>query len=187
MKGRSPRLSKIDKSWTLFLDRDGVINEKIENGYVLDVNMFKFLDGVLEAFKILNQIFGKIIIVTNQRGIGKGLMTEEDLEAIHSFMLDKIHENMGRVDAIFYCPHDYEKEECSCRKPKTGMALSAKNIFPDIEFEKSIVVGDSKSDMEFAKNIGAVGVFLKDDVLMDQDIFYFKSLKAFADALLGEY
>jgi len=184
MKEQNLKFPKIDKEWTLFLDRDGVINEKIENGYVLNIQMFKFLDNVLPAFPILSQIFGKIIVVTNQRGIGKNLMSIEDLESIHRFMLREIQKAHGRIDAIFYCPHDYEKEECNCRKPKIAMALKAKAMFPDIDLKKSIVVGDSKSDMEFAKNIGAIGVCIGENISGDFDIFYFRDLKAFAGALI---
>ena len=91
MRGQKKNLKdlRINKDWTLFLDRDGVINKKIENNYVRNWSQFEFIEGVIEALKILRNIFGKIIIVTNQRGIGKGLMTENDLY--------KIHENMIKV------------------------------------------------------------------------------------------
>lgn len=177
-------LQNIDNSWTLFLDRDGVINKRIENGYVLNLNMFEFIDGVLESLSLLSEIFRRIIVVTNQRAIGKGLMTEEDLKQIHNYMLREITSSGGRIDAIFYCPHDYEKEICSCRKPSIGMALKAKRMFPDIEFKKSIVVGDSQTDMEFAKNIGAVSVYVGNENLSDHSILKFKNLKDFSNFLL---
>ncbi len=170
----------IDRSWTLFLDRDGVINKKIENGYVLNVQMFEFIEGVLEALPILSNIFGRIVVVTNQRGIGRGLMSEKDLEDIHKFMLEKITDAGGRIDAIFYCPHDYEKEQCNCRKPKIGMALKAKEMFPEIDFKKSIVIGDSLSDMEFAINMGGTGIYLGDDISPNFNFPKFKRLKEVA-------
>ena len=108
----------IDKSWTLFLDRDGVINKKIEGDYVRNWEQFKFLPRVIESLKILSNIFGKIIIVTNQRGIGKGLMTERDLHIIHYNMITILKKENIRISKIYYCPHDYEKEVCNCRKPK---------------------------------------------------------------------
>jgi len=186
MKEHNLKFPKIDKSWTLFLDRDGVINEKIENGYVLNVKMFKFIDGVLDAFPVLNEIFGRIIIVTNQRGIGKGLMSEKDLEEIHNYMLEEINKVNCRIDAIFYCPHDYEKEECNCRKPNIGMALQAKSMFPDIDFKKSIVVGDSMLDIEFAKNIKAYSVLIVEDYKPNIEFLSFKSLYDFACFLLDK-
>ncbi len=187
MRGQKVSFPKnIDRSWTLFLDRDGVINKKIENGYVLNVQMFEFIEDVLEALPILSNIFGRIVVVTNQRGIGRGLMSEKDLEDIHKFMLEKITDAGGRIDAIFYCPHDYEKEQCNCRKPKIGMALKAKEMFPEIDFKKSIVIGDSLSDMEFAINIGGIGIFISDsdNILHGFDFMCFKSLKEVALFLL---
>ncbi len=175
----------IDRSWTLFLDRDGVINKKIENGYVLNVQMFEFIEGVLEALPILSNIFGRIVVITNQRGIGRGLMSEKDLEDIHKFMLEKITDAGGRIDAIFYCPHDYEKEQCNCRKPKIGMVLKAKEMFPEIDFKKSIVIGDSLSDMEFAINIGGIGIYIGDTTLHNFNFLRFDSLKDATDFLIN--
>ena len=181
MKEQKLKLPKVDKSWTLFLDRDGVINKKIKNGYVLNVSMFEFLDGVLSAFPILSQTFGRIIVITNQRGIGRGLMSTKDLESIHNFMIKEIEKVGGKIDAVFYCPHDYEREKCSCRKPNIGMALQSKERFKDIDFKKSIVVGDSLSDIEFGKNIGAYSVFIdKNNKKPDLADFSFKNLYEFA-------
>ncbi len=173
----------IDKSWTLFLDRDGVINKKIENDYVRNWKQFKFLPGVVEALKILDNIFGKIIIVTNQRGIGRGLMTHKDLADIHNKMLKNFETNGIKIAKIYYCPHDYEKEVCNCRKPKIGMAIMAKKDYPEIDFSKSIMVGDSLSDMEFAKNAGMIGVAVNNSNLSKEDFIYFDSLNDFAKAL----
>ncbi len=139
---------------TLFLDRDGVINKKIENDYVRKWEQFEFLPNVIEALKILNNFFERIIIVTNQRGIGRGLMNEEDLQDIHKRMLSVFRKEGIKIDKIYYCPHDYEKKICNCRKPKIGMALKAKKDFPDIDFKNSIMVGDSISDVEFGEKAG---------------------------------
>uniref|UniRef100_A0A7V4KCB5 D,D-heptose 1,7-bisphosphate phosphatase n=1 Tax=Fervidobacterium pennivorans TaxID=93466 RepID=A0A7V4KCB5_FERPE len=152
-------LSRIDKSWTLFLDRDGVINERIVGDYVRNISQFKFIPGTIEALKILRKIFGRIIIVTNQRGIARGLMTEEDLISIHDYMLNELRQNDVTIDGVYYCPHDIT-DNCSCRKPKPGMAFKARIDFPDIDFAKSIVVGDSESDVQFAINIAAIPVLI---------------------------
>jgi D-glycero-D-manno-heptose 1,7-bisphosphate phosphatase len=122
MKGQKRKLDflRIGKDWTLFLDRDGVINKKIEGDYVRTCSQFEFLPGVFESLQNLSKIFGKIIIVRNQRGIGRGLMTEEDLKYIHSKILGEFSKHKIQIHKIYYCPHDYEKEECNCRKPKIG-------------------------------------------------------------------
>ena len=118
----------MDKKYTtLFLDRDGVINEKID-GYVKTYSEFKFIDGVLESLKHLSEYFEKIIIVTNQQGIGKKLMTIDDLERLHKSMINEINLFGGRIDKIYYCPC-LESENCGeCRKPKSGMLIDAKRF-----------------------------------------------------------
>ena len=95
----------IDKNWTLFLDRDGVINKKLENDYVKHWVEFEFLDGVFDALKFLNNLFGKIVVVTNQQGIGKRLYRTEDLELIHKNMVYEIEFYGGRVDKVYFSPH----------------------------------------------------------------------------------
>ena len=165
----------IDKTWTLFLDRDGVINKKIEGDYVRRWEQFEFLPNVIEALKILKNFFGKIIIVTNQRGIGRGLMTVEDLEVIHANMISIFEKHNIKIDKIYYCPHDYEKEVCNCRKPNIGMALQAKKDFPQISFEKSIMIGDSISDVEFGLKLNMISFLVGSNEKSD-----FKSLYDFA-------
>jgi D-glycero-D-manno-heptose 1,7-bisphosphate phosphatase len=152
----------INRHWTLFLDRDGVINKKIENDYVRNWEQFKFNDGVIDGLSILRKIFGTIIIVTNQRGVGKGLMTEEDLIDIHEKMKSILKEKGIVIDGIYYCIHDYEKEHCNCRKPKIGLALKALTDMPFIDFNRSIVCGDSLSDIQFGKKLGAVTVYINE-------------------------
>lgn len=152
-------LHKIDKSWTLFLDRDGVINRRPVDDYVKNWNEFEFLPGVLEALKTLSGIFGKIIVVTNQQGIGKGLMTVEGLADIHHKMVLEIKKYGGRVDAVYFCPN-LKSDNKNCRKPSTTMAELAKNDFPEINFEKSIMAGDMESDMVFGRNAGMKTVFI---------------------------
>ena len=170
----------IDKTWTLFLDRDGVINKKIEGDYVRTWEQFELLPGVIQALKILNGFFGRIIIVTNQRGVGKGLMSIKDLENIHNKMLCIFESEGIKIDAIYYCPHDYEKEACNCRKPNIGMALQAKRDFPEIIFEKSIMVGDSVSDIEFGDRLNMKSFLVGSSGLAD-----FKSLHDFALCLFN--
>ncbi len=143
----------IDRSWTLFLDRDGVINRRIVGGYVTAWEEFEFLPGVLEALKGLSRIFGRIIVVSNQQGVSKGLMTMEDVELIHSSMVRQIEGARGRIDLVLYAPYA-ASDNSPMRKPGIGMALEAQRHFPEIEFGKSIMVGDSESDMSFGRNAG---------------------------------
>lgn len=150
----------LDNSWSLFLDRDGVINEKMENSYVKNWDEFKFKEGVLQAIAGLGKIFGRVFVVTNQRGVGLGLMTEEILNEIHEKMLSEVVNASGKIDKIYYCTCTDQSAEC--RKPNIGMGLKAKNDYPEIQFSKSIMVGDSISDMEFGKNLGMKTVFIRD-------------------------
>ena len=148
----------IDTSWTLFLDRDGVINNEIKDGYVLQWDMFHFADGVLEALPIFARTFGHIVIVTNQRCIGRGLLTAEGLHTIHRHMLKEITAQGGRIDNIYFCPD--VNNDSPCRKPQSGMAMQAKADFPDIDFSRSVMVGNTLSDMNFGKNLGMTTVFI---------------------------
>lgn len=150
---------KIDKSWTLFLDRDGTINKKLEGDYVKKWEEFEFLPNTLTGIEKLSELFGKIIIITNQQGIGKKIMTEDELNFIHAKMLDEIFYNNGRIDKIYFCP-ELASENSYRRKPNTGMAEEAKAEFPDIDFSSSVMVGDSISDMKFGKNLGMKTVFI---------------------------
>ncbi|MGI8952927.1 MAG: D-glycero-alpha-D-manno-heptose-1,7-bisphosphate 7-phosphatase [Chitinophagaceae bacterium] len=149
---------RINKTWTLFLDRDGVINHEKIGDYVLNRDEFIFYDDIKQALKILSQIFSLIIIVTNQRGIAKGLMTLDDLYDIHNYMLKEINEAGGRIDKIYFCT-DLDSESIN-RKPNAGMAFQAKKDFPQIDFSKSIMVGNKLSDMQFGRNAGIATVFI---------------------------
>ena len=144
---------------TLFLDRDGVINRKINGGYVTKIEEFEFLPNVLEALAILAKKFEHIFIVTNQQGIGKGIFTMADLQKIHDYMLNKITKNGGRIDKIYVAPN-LESENHINRKPQIGMALQAKEDYPAIDFSNSIMAGDALLDMQFGKNAGMTCVFL---------------------------
>ena len=151
-------LKSIDKSWTLFLDRDGVINEERPGEYVLKWNEFVFSEGTLTALKILATRFERIILITNQRGIGKELMTHDDLKTIHNEMQKEIFAAGGRIDQIYYCGEIDSKS--FHRKPNPGMALQASKDFTEIDFSKSIMVGNKPSDMRFGRSVGMVTVFI---------------------------
>ena len=175
------KIHLIKNSHNLYLDRDGVINEKIDNDYVKNWDEFIFINESLMAISILSEIFYKIFIVTNQRGIGKGIMTTKDLKLIHDKMISEIESNKGKIDRIYYCS-DIEDSSFN-RKPNPGMALNSKNDFNDIDFNKSFMVGDQLSDIEFGKNLGMKTVLIgslnqiSDDLIPD---FKFQSLLDFS-------
>lgn len=153
----------IDGDWTLFLDRDGVINRRIVGGYVTSWDEFEFLPGVMEAMEIFRQKFKYIIIITNQQGIGKGLMTQEQVDAIHDQMMSEIDEHSGcDIDAIFVCPQ-LDTEPDNYRKPSPDMAYYAAELFPDLDLKKTIMVGDGSTDIEFGHNAGTKTVFIGDE------------------------
>lgn len=185
---------KTDRSWTLFLDRDGVINRKIENSYVLEWDDFKFLDGVKEAFRIFKKHFGRIIVVTNQQCVGKGLIDAGQIEHIHSKMIDDVFKSGGKIDSVYFSPdvesilsHNLPYETVS-RKPGTFMAIRAKKEFPEIDFNKSVMAGDSYSDMLFGRRLGMKNILIGENKLVDPGInalvsFKYNNLKEFADSL----
>ena len=143
----------MNKFDTLFLDRDGVINRKIESNYVLKFSDFIFMPGALIAIKKLTSIFNRTLVVTNQQCIGKGLITECELEEIHKKMINEIESKGGKIDKIYFCPC-LESEDCECRKPKSGMIIKALRDFPDIDINTSFLVGDSISDIQAGNSQG---------------------------------
>ena len=175
------------KSRTLFLDRDGVINKRFIGDYVKHPDDFEFIDKVPEAIKIFSDIFSKIIVVTNQQGIGKGLMTHNDLAEIHQKMETGVREVGGRIDAVFYAP-ELAKERSFLRKPNIGMGLKAKKQFPEINFRESIIAGDSLSDMKFGKRLKMTTILVGDEPELAKEYpqiidYYFPSLYNFAEYL----
>ncbi len=170
---------KFDKSWTLFLDRDGVINSRLVDDYVKSWTEFEFEAGALEAIVQFSAIFGRIFVVTNQQGIAKGFMTEQDLQVVHRQMVTAIERVGGRMDAVYFCPH-WAKDNCGCRKPRTGMALQAKADFQEVDFARSVMVGDSPSDIEMGYLLGMKTVFIGAGNAPPHTDWQFLSLKVLA-------
>lgn len=179
-------LNKIDNTWTLFLDRDGVINHEKHLDYIHTWDEFKFYDGVTEAIEIFAKKFNRIIVVTNQKGVGKGVTKLEDLLLIHKNMVAQIETAVGRIDAVYFCA-DLE-ETSPNRKPNPGMGLQAIKDFSDIDFTKAIMVGNTISDMKFGRNLGVQTIFLPTtrpevDLQDDRIDAVYESLIDFANAL----
>lgn len=148
-----------ENNWTLFLDRDGVINKRIPDDYVKMPEEFDFIEGSKNALVRLAGIFTPILVVTNQQGIGRGLMTMEQLKAVHEKMLHEVVTAGGRIDAVFYSP-DLKNRRSFTRKPAVGMGLKARKQFPSINFKKSVMVGDSYSDILFGYRLGMTTVLV---------------------------
>ncbi len=179
-------LSRVDSSWTLLLDRDGVINLDKEGSYIFSPDEFVFMEGAPDFFKALTEKFRYIIVVTNQRGVGRGLMTEDALKTVHDKMIEGIHGAGGKLAAIYYATANNNLDPE--RKPNPGMALRAKHNFPDIDLDKTIMIGNNLSDMQFGRNAGLYTIFLsttnKKISLPHPDIdLMFDTLADFANAL----
>lgn len=151
-------LKKIDNSWTLFLDRDGVINHEKIDDYIHTWEEFRFTEGAKEAIAIFAGIFKYIIVITNQRGIGRGITKQKEVERIHKNMAFQIGQAGGRIDAVYYCA-DVDSASPN-RKPNAGMGLQAAKDFPGISLSKAIMVGNTGSDMLFGRNLGVKTIFL---------------------------
>lgn len=137
---------------TVFLDRDGVINMKAPEGeYVESWSGFAFLPGAVDAVARLRAADLRVVVVTNQRGVALGRMSAADVEDVHARMV------AAGVDAdrVLYCPHD--EGECDCRKPLPGMLERAAREVPGVELGRAAaIVGDSETDMEAGRAVGAV-------------------------------
>lgn len=171
----------IDGSWTLFLDRDGVINRRVMDGYVTKWAEFEFLPGAREAIVKLSGKFGRIIVVTNQQGVGKGVMSREAVQEIHEKMISDLEEAGGRIDKVYFSPH-LSSEDHPMRKPGTGMYEKALDDFPGIEKDKCMMVGDTPADILFGKRAGMKTVLVgpvENDFHPPPD-FKFRDLQEFA-------
>ena len=178
-------LKNIDRNWSLFLDRDGVLNYRPPGDYIKTWEEFEFLPGVPEALAVISKIFKRIIVVTNQQGVGKGLMTVKDIEKVHDKMIAEIENAGGRLDAVYFCT-DLAENPLNCRKPSTYMAQKALAEFPDIQLEKSLMLGDMPSDLQFGRNNGMKTIYINTNrQSVDSDLYdaTFSSLAEFANAL----
>jgi len=179
------RKLSIKNRWTLFLDRDGVINQRLPEDYVKHPDEFIFIDGVTEALVKLAGAFNPIIVVTNQQGIGRGIMTMTQLQSVHDKMLLEINAKGGRIDAVYFSP-DLRNSQSFTRKPAVGMGLKARKQFPSINFKKSIIAGDSYSDILFGYRLGMITVLIgneKDVAFQCSGMldYSFPDLASFAD------
>lgn len=150
---------KIGPGWTLFLDRDGVINERIFNNYVLEWGAFYFTEGLLANAAQIGAAFEHIVVVTNQQCIAKGLLSEQALNDIHQNMCYELQSAGMHIDIVLAAT-EFKNGQAQRRKPNTRMAFEAQEAFPNIDFQKSIMVGDTNTDILFGKKLGMYTVLV---------------------------
>jgi histidinol-phosphate phosphatase family protein len=177
MSCATPRLRAV------FLDRDGVINRKLPSDhYVKSPVEFEILPRVPQAMAMIKNLGFLLVVVTNQRGIARGFMTEDDLAAVHLFMADELKKAGAELDGIYTCPHR-DEDFCQCRKPKPGMLLAAAARL-GVVLSSSFMVGDSASDIAAGKEAGTMTVRIRSEEDPDAD-FTFPGLWDFALHLRG--
>lgn len=149
---------------TVFLDRDGTINEDV--GYLNSLERLVFIPGALDAIRLLARAGYQIAIVTNQAGVALGMIEERVLGDLHARIEERIGAAGGRVDGWFVCPHHASASvakfrlDCDCRKPKAGLFDQAYKALP-VDKSKSFYIGDKASDMEAARNAGLAGILVR--------------------------
>ena len=146
----------------IFIDRDGVINRDpggwTKYSYVTKWDEFSFIDGSIEALRRLKEAGYKIYLISNQGGISKGYFMQEDLDKLNERMLREIEKGGGRIDHLYYCPH-HDKDNCECRKPKTGLIEQAIRE-TDVDLKNTFIIGDSLRDIEAGKRMGMKTIFV---------------------------
>ena len=147
----------------IFLDRDGTINEEAD--YLTSPDGIRLISGSADAIRDANNLGLKVIVITNQSGIARGLLTEQQLSEVHNSLVAKLRDRGAHIDAIYYCPHHPEfgpaqyRMECDCRKPNTGMLDRAVKEF-NIDLKKSFIIGDKMTDMQTGNNAGTTTVLV---------------------------
>ncbi|OBZ14193.1 hypothetical protein A8L34_09540 [Bacillus sp. FJAT-27264] len=144
---------------TVFMDRDGVINRNIENGYVTSWDQFVWLPGAVESIAFLYKQSWNIFITTNQACIGKGIVDQREISGIHNCMQDELRRSGSKITQFYVCPHTSEMK-CNCRKPKPGMLLEAKEEH-SLDLSSCYFIGDSINDMIAANSVGCTTVLVR--------------------------
>ena len=154
-----------------FLDRDGVINSgKPNNGYIGSLKHFKWVQGAIKAIKFLNEKNYKVVVVTNQSGVARGFFKIKDVKKIHSYIQKKLNDNDAKIDKFYFCPFHKDgiikryKKRSSLRKPNIGMFRLVQKRW-NIDKKNSFMIGDQKTDMEFAKKAKIKGYLFNQDNL----------------------
>ena len=172
----------------IFLDRDGTLN--VDKGFVHRPEDWQFTDRAPEALRDLRDAHFAIALVTNQSGIGRGHFTLDDVHALHEYVQQRLAEHGVRLDAIAVCPH-VPDDGCACRKPRTGLARQIEmQLSEPIAYDRSWVIGDKLSDVEFGRALGAQVALLRsrywdEDRLRDASALIANSLDESAQAIIA--
>ena len=168
----------------VFLDRDGTIN--YDKGYVHEISNFEFIPGAIDSLKDLSKTDYKIIVITDQSGIGRGYYSQQEFDNLNVWMLEKLKKEGVRIDRVYYCPH-IDKDNCGCRKPKIGMLMNAVRDF-GISLNKSWLIGDDKRDIIMGKEVNVrtikIGEIMPKDLKLEPH-YYAKNLKEAVDLILS--
>lgn len=171
----------------VFLDRDGVINKNPkEHDYIKSWEEFLFLPGVKEAIKRLNEGGYRVIVVSNQAGINKGIISHKTVQEINRRMMEEVKKAGGRIEKVYYCPHRSD-EKCNCRKPRPGLFLQAAKDCK-IDFKRSYFIGDLASDIEAGHRVGLKVIFIpsKREKRKEKPDYVTSDLNEAADLILKE-
>jgi histidinol-phosphate phosphatase family protein len=186
MKEHKPFLPSKDVllEYTLFLDRDGVLNLPIVDDYARKADDLILVEDIVHTMSSLAVFFKRIILVTNQQGVGREVMSEIDLENVHLKMYNALKiVNQQWFDVAFFAPY-LKTENHTWRKPSNGMLLKAKEYFSDIDFSKAMMIGDSPGDMKLADTLGLLKVKIENpQFAFDNQDFTFATLASFVSHL----
>ena len=148
------------KNKALFLDRDGVINKRPPQGdYVKKWDELEFNPGIEKLIAWANKNNYLVIVITNQRGVGRKLMSKKDLEMVHTKIVLELQKKGAKITKVFSCIHN-EEDNCDCRKPKPGLLFQAAKEF-DIDLSKSLMIGDQQTDIQAAQSAGCSSLLIE--------------------------